>query len=259
MSARRPGSWSSSSGRPVLVEHLEGAGELVRLGGEQRRAVRAADLLAQEPHRRVVDVDQAPPGVLHGHGVGDAGEDRLELVAGERVGAAPRGELGDVLEGEDRDRRAPGRHDDGARGHERAHALRRRPLDLDVLDPVTRRDAGVLGAVELERERSPGHPVRRAVGEEDAPAVDADQQQRRRQQVEERLVPAAARCRLRLRCGDRESLFRLPGERARSSPLGERLFACQATLRLTPAPLPRTRAGSPRRAGGGPPRRGGSR
>ena len=39
-----------------------------------------AERLAQQPHGRVVHVRQAPVGPLDGDGVGDPGEDRLQLV-----------------------------------------------------------------------------------------------------------------------------------------------------------------------------------
>ena len=170
-----------------------------------------------------------------------AGEQRARVR--ERVGApARRLELGDVLERQHGDRRPAGRHDRVAGRDQRARPGRRLPVDAHLGEPLAGGDADVLRRLHVHREGAAGRLVGGPVGEHDPPAAGRDQQQRRRQHVEQRLVPAAVRdLNSPLEPFDYESVFRLPGES------------------LMPAPRPRTRAGSPRRAAGGPPRRAGSR
>ena len=66
----------------LLVEQLEGAGELHRRSCEQRIRGVEPDRHAEHPHRRVVDVAQPSVRALHRHRVGDAGEDRLPARRG---------------------------------------------------------------------------------------------------------------------------------------------------------------------------------
>jgi hypothetical protein len=71
----------------------------------------------------------------------------------------------------------------------------------------------VLGRAGVDREGAARRFVGGAVGEQDAPGDRRDQQQRRREQVEQRLIPGAARNRwMPLDPLDSVSLFRLPGE-----------------------------------------------
>lgn len=61
----------------VLVEHLE-AVQNVRCGRRQQRLAR---FVPERRHRRIVREQQAAVGRLGGHGVGNAAQDRFELIA----------------------------------------------------------------------------------------------------------------------------------------------------------------------------------
>ncbi len=166
---------------------------------EQRRVVRL-DRDAVDAAVVAQQLDEAPVGQPRHRDPCDhlqrlveverAGEQRARVRERVRAPARPL-QLGDVLERQHRHRRQPGR-DDRVRGSdERAGAAGRLPVDAKVREPLARGGAEVLRRLQVHRERAARDLVGGAVGEEDATGVGSDQQQRRRQQVEQRLVPAA--------------------------------------------------------------------
>ena len=90
-SARRPGSASIGQRLALLVEHLEAVEHPADRGGLQL----LERLEAEQLERRVVGEQQPAVGRLGGDGVGDAAEDRLQLVA--RLGGVQAGDLALLL------------------------------------------------------------------------------------------------------------------------------------------------------------------
>ena len=72
-----PGQRLDRDGRPELVARPEAPAQLLGLRQQHGRGVGEAE----QPHRGVVGVDQAPARLLHHDRVGDALEDRRQLVA----------------------------------------------------------------------------------------------------------------------------------------------------------------------------------
>ena len=123
-----PGEALERERAPVVAEQLEALHQL----GRGRAQQRLPGLEAEQPDRRLVDVDQAAVGPLHGDGVGDAGEDRLELVAGEPEVAVEPGVLEVQAAG---DGQLLGRGEVGLT----EAALRRRADEREVADDATAR------------------------------------------------------------------------------------------------------------------------
>ena len=233
-------------------QQLPAAHDLGQRGAQQRLGGREAE----HAHGRVVGVDERAVGALRGDRVGDALEDRAQVVGHEPLAELGGAQLGDVLAGHERHRRAVrGLHGLGAHA-QRARAARRVAGDRGAAEALAARGAhgrqlllgerpavGVAAAVG----RQPGgggaadgvlarQLARRAVGGQHAAAPGLDDDDRRREPVEE-LGTAVA---------------------GADSPLTRRSLDPDAARARRGLP-PRTRAGSPRTGGGGPPRRGGWR
>ena len=221
----------------------------------------ASALEAEQPHRRLVGVDEPAVGPLGGDRVGDALEDPPQVLGHEPLAELGGAQLGDVLEAHEQRGRAVGRRDGLRRRAQRPLAARggardHRPAERSPRAARTDGSASsASGRPSASRQRSPASTRRPAARRASSPSARA---------------PRGWRT-ARPRCPARRSRPRRAARRA--APVASCVAASSTRRGLPPhrgesidpvAPArrglrPRTRAGSPRRGGGGPPRRGGSR
>ena len=180
------------------------SGAMISVSGAREQRLGGGE--AEHPHGRVVGVDQRAVGPLGGDRVGDALEDRAQVVGDEPLAELGGAQLGDVLAGDERDAvdssRALTRSVRTPRGVSHATVVPRRR------SPRAARTAGrcssASGRPSASRQRSAGSQAaaeppdgvvaaqlaRGAVGGEHAAGAGLDGHDRGRESVEHRIRPA---------------------------------------------------------------------
>ena len=197
---QRPGLLAHQRPAPGQVHQglrLSGRGQQLPAAhdlGQRRAQQRLGGGEAEHAHRGVVGVHERAVGPLGGNRVGDASEDRAQIVGDEPLAELGGAQLGDVLAGDERRRRAVGRlHRRGAHA-QRARAARRVADDRGPAQPLAVRRAH--GRQLLVGERAPVG-VAAAARRQPGGGRAADAGPRPTARAPRGWRPARARCRAR--------------------------------------------------------------